>query len=301
MRTHLQPRWLSSSAVFLTGLALVSAQSPATGPTFDVVSIKRIPEGSVSSGRMSVRPDGGITLSGLSVGQLIVRAYAPDGPPPEIVGLPDWAMRDRFDVAATSTLTRASLADRAAMLRAMLADRFRLVARVEEREYPAFDLLLVRSDGKLGAGLMPISTDCAAKVAADRLAAEVAFYAGTTPPAQRPNPSASPPVCTLRMVGNRQGTGEILEGESTMAQLASWLRSASNRFVVNRTELPGSFRIRLEFSMASSLRGPDVVSESDKAPSVFAALREQLGLKLEPSRALQDTLVIERIERPTEN
>jgi uncharacterized protein (TIGR03435 family) len=57
----------------------------------------------------------------------------------------------------------------------------------------------------------------------------------------------------------------------------------------------------MTFDMMGSLRGPDVVPGRDAPPTIFSAIREQLGLKLESSRAVRDTLVIDRLERPTEN
>ena len=57
----------------------------------------------------------------------------------------------------------------------------------------------------------------------------------------------------------------------------------------------------MEFDRMASIRGPDAAASPDAAPSVFTAVQEQLGLKLESSRAERDTLVIDRLDRPTEN
>jgi uncharacterized protein (TIGR03435 family) len=84
---------------------------------------------------------------------LIGRAQVPPIAPIDMVGLPECAQRDRYDVRATSPLSRsATMDERAAMLRVMLAERFKLAAQVEKREQPAFDLILARSDGRLGSG-----------------------------------------------------------------------------------------------------------------------------------------------------
>ena len=114
------------------------------------------------------------------------------------------------------------------LMRAMLADRVKLLVHVEKREQPVYDLLVARSDGKLGSGLTPIDADCAAKAAADRAAAEAALAAGTTPPRNAlPDFNAPPPPCTVRVVAlalkDRQlkpGTGgDLMEGEATMARI----------------------------------------------------------------------------------
>jgi uncharacterized protein (TIGR03435 family) len=130
----------------------------AQGPTFDVVSIKRNTGGMVRGNFAPpiYRPDGSLTLKNVPVNTLIARAY----PDTDIVGLPDWARTERYDVATTSTLITATAEDRIAMLRAMLADRFQLQVHIEQREQQVFDLVLARKDGKLGQGLTPSDVNC---------------------------------------------------------------------------------------------------------------------------------------------
>ena len=85
------------------------------------------------------------------------------------------------------------------MLRAMLADRFKLVVHVEKREQPVYELLLARSDGRLGSGMQPSNVDCATKLEAQRVALEAAQAAGTPPPRpETPDLKAPPAPCTLR-------------------------------------------------------------------------------------------------------
>lgn len=169
---------LTAFALLLAaGASTVSTQtpsaSPAQGPSYDVVSIKRNQAsltGRLENPTVIQRPDGGFTQTRVPIGALIARAYS-SGAPADMVGLPDWAMREYYDVSATSTLAKATAEDRIAMLRAMLADRVKLAAHFEKREQPMYDLVVARSDGKLGSGLTPIDEDCAAKMAADRAAA----------------------------------------------------------------------------------------------------------------------------------
>ena len=72
--------------------------------------------------------------------------------------------------------------------------------------------------------------------------------------------------------------------------------------VVDKTGLSGSYRILLTFDRMAGLRGPQTGEPTPgAAPSVFTAVQEQLGLKLESSRAMLETLIIDRFERPTEN
>lgn len=286
-----------------------STSSPpaGAGPAFDVVSITQNKASTLGS-TVTQRPDGGITLVNVPVGTLIARAYPPAAPI-DMVGLPGWAMSERYTVSATSSLSNPTPDERSAMLRAMLADRFKLAVHFEKREQPAFDLVLARSDGRLGPGIKPLAMDCE-RIAAERTAA--AARNAATPPlqGQRTDFNAPPPPCTVRIVaavlrdrsGDRQGRlGDLLEGETTMANLAMALRPSAGRVVVNKTGLSGSYRVTMNFDSMAARRGPDVASTPDAGPSVFTAVQEQLGLKLESSRTPLDTLIIDRLERPSEN
>ena len=184
------------------------------------------------------------------------------------------------------------------MVRAMLVDRVRLATHVEKRQLAAYDLVLARADGRLGAGIKPSEVDCVAKAAADRAAAEAARAAGTPPPQPTiPNMQAPPPVCgPIRL-------SRGMEGDTTMATLAGLLRGLGgvNRPVVDKTGLTGSYRIKLEFDLVLGQSGPSVSPSPVELPTVFTALQEQLGLKLEASKAEREVLVVDRLERPTEN
>lgn len=92
-----------------------------------------------------------------------------------------------------------------------------------------------------------------------------------------------------------------MEGETTMETLAQVLRMSTGRLIVDKTGLRGSYRINMLFDMMGSRRGPEVTPASDAVPTVFTAIRERLGLKLESSKAELDTVIIDRLERPTEN
>lgn len=280
----------------LVGMAAVHAGAQG-GPTYEVVSIRRNTTNALGSNGSSQRPDGSFTLVNIPVGTLVARAFPP-AVPVDMVGLPGWATRERYDVSATSPLTRPATDDeRAAMMRAMLVDRFKLAARFETREQDVYELVLARDDRGLGPGIKPSEQDCVAKLEADRKAAEAATAAGLPPPMPpRPAaPGAPAPPCTVWMTGPR------MDGDMTTDRLAMFLRAAAGRWVVDKTGLTGSFRVTLEFDRMASLRGPDAVAAPGAPPSVFTAVQEQLGMKLQSARAPRDILVIDRLERPTEN
>jgi uncharacterized protein (TIGR03435 family) len=309
---------IAGFALMITAVAVhvympAFAQSPATGPSFEVVSIKRntsVIGPGYRSNVVTWRPDGGLTMTNVTAASMIARAY-PGTVPADIVGLPGWDRNERYDVSATSPLSRATSADQSAMLRAMLADRFKLALHIEQRQQPAYDLVLARTDRRLGPGLKPLDIDCA-RIVAERTAAAEAAQTTATPqaPPQAQDLSVPPPSCTLRtvaaMIRDRRGDqlgrlGDLLEGEATMNDLATSLRFSTGRLVVNKTVLAGSYRVTMNFDMMSALRGPALTATDGTPPSIFTAMPEQLGLKLEASHVEQETLVIDRLERPTEN
>jgi len=248
------------------------------------------------------RPDGGFSLTALAASHLIGRAYELRFPD-DVVGLPDWAKTELYDVSATSSLSRATADERLAMWRAMLADRFGLVAHFEKRTRPAYDLVLARRDGKLGPGLTRVAVDCEAEYALQRAAVEAAEKAAIAaglpwPPLQDLEPGLQRP-CTLRLEPHGPSRYDLLlAGETTIAALVPSLRSGLGRQVVDRTGLSGSYRVRLIYDDMVSRLGLPL---PDGGPPLSSAVREQLGLRLRSSRAEQNTLVVDRIERPTAN
>jgi uncharacterized protein (TIGR03435 family) len=86
-----------------------------------------------------------------------------------------------------------------------------------------------------------------------------------------------------------------------MATLAQLLRIDAERLVIDKTGVSGSYRLSLTFERSASGRGPDIAPSTNALPSVFSAVQEQLGLKLEPSKVSRETLIVDRLERPTEN
>jgi uncharacterized protein (TIGR03435 family) len=297
-------RLFAVGLLVMAGLSMLSAQSPTPAlPAYDVVSIKPSAGNSFSS-NLSQRPDGGLTAVNVPVATLISRAYQPAAPA-DFAGLPDWGMRERWDVTTTSSRADATAEERTAMLRAMLADRFKLIVHLEKRPRDVYELVLARTDGRLGSGLEQLDVDCTAT----RAAARAAFEAGVRPaieppkilpplsPGGPPRMVASGPAapCTLRMVG------DDLDGQGTVADLAGMFRMATGREVVDRSGLTGFYQITMRFDQMAARRPPAVVAPLDAAPSVFTAVQEQLGMKLVAATASRDTLVIDRLERPAEN
>ena len=211
----------------------------------------------------------------------------------EVVGGPDWISTDRFDVVVQAE-AGAKLTDPDgfpgpvfAMVRAVLADRFGLIAHNEMRERPVYALTLARADRRLGSGLTKVDAGCASAMRE---------LAAPTPGAPRP---PGPPPCSF---GGRGG--QLLGTSVSLAMFANVLSRQVGRPVVDRTGITDSFNLTLEFSGdARTSNGPPPTQPPavDDGPSIFTALQEQLGLKLEATRAPVDVLVIDKATQPTEN
>ena len=259
--------------VYLTASVAALAAQPAQQLAFEVVSIRQNTSGSTGGGS-GPGPGGIHTFTNVLIRSVISLAY--DVPSSRLIGGPGWLVTDRYDISARGK-DAATRDETAQMLRAMLRDRFQLAARVEKRDLPVYHLLLARADGRLGSGMRQSPFNCR-----DPEARKKAYAAAL------PN---SRIVCGLQ-----DGAGSFTGGGVEVATIASVLTGASGRPVLDKTGLSGGFDVDLKWtpSLASDAAPPDAVS-------IFTAVQEQLGLKLESGTAPLDVLVIDRIERPSEN
>ena len=251
--------------------ATASAWQP--DPAFDAVSIKRSIDGGggTRTGAMGV---GRFVLTNGRIRDLVTNAYGRHSF--EVVGGPRWMSSDRYDVVASAGRD-VPWAEMQRMLRRMLADRFKFVAHSETRDLPIYTLQYARSDRRLGPRLRPWTTDCAA----------VREGRATPPAPLRAGDDIAPP-CSMRAQ-----QGFFAAGGISMADFLSSLSSDLERHIVDTTGLAGQFELVLEWAPAGV---PD-----NSLPSLFAALQEQLGLRLKASRGPATVLVVDRIERPSEN
>ena len=281
--------------LLVCGLLAVCAVSirgrPQSEPSFDVASIKLNKSG--SGGTLGFDPGGRFRAINTPLWRLLGEAYAdaPGSYPASrplprfrIVGAPSWIDSDRFDVEARPERTPDG-GQAHAMLRALLAERFRVLAHWETRELPVYNLVKARADGRLGPQLRTSSVDCAALRAA-----------GTTlPGAER---SAQQRPCVLRFGRSQSSAAGLTMSDFAEVVLPLYV----GRAVVDRTSLAGPLEWSLEWTPDQLLPmvGGDTKIDPN-GPSLFAAIQEQLGLKLESSSGPVSVLVIERVERPTEN
>lgn len=202
---------------------------------------------------------------------------------PEWIGQggPPWAGADRFDIVAT--LPEHALPRQVpAMLQRFLAERFKLVVHREIREAPVYALVLAREDKRLGPELRSAAIDCA-----------VAEASGAVIPQPKPGERGE---CDSE-VG--LAGGGILGRGQRLASLGRMMAQFVGRPVVDQTGLEGGFDFELRFSEQATRAQPDPAAAD--GTSLFRALEEQLGLKLESTRAPIEFIVIDSVERPTEN
>ena len=235
-------------------------------------------------------PGGRWSPRNVTVQMILNRAYPEYGRPGMIVGGPGWLSERRFDIDAKAQAT-VTPADYPQMIRQLLADRFKLKTHIEARPLDVYALVVARTDGRLGPRLRPASATCTAELAADRERLR-AYQSGAVTERQ----AAPTPPCNARRVGNN-GMLRITAG-GTLKELAASIASWSELNIVDRTDLRGDYEMEIEFDYRGTLSAANTDSSR---PSVFAAVQEQLGLKLERSRQPIDVLVIDSIELPSEN
>jgi uncharacterized protein (TIGR03435 family) len=252
------------------------AQAPVPPLRFDVASVKPSTSKEFAS-FVSPQPGGRFVARNAALRHIIQVVYGV--PPYALIGGPDWLDSTRYDIEG-KTATDAPAAQLYSMARGLLAERFKLSTRSEQRDTPGYALVVVRRDGRLGPSLSKLEADC---------------------DTQRRAPGA--PV----IVDGLPPCGRLFSDDRTIGMngrpLDDFARALSPRVgrpVANRTTLDGNYVLRFRWApeLEAAPPGAAVVSEG---VSLFTAIEEQLGLKLVGERTTMDVVVIEHVERPTEN
>ncbi|HEY7190354.1 MAG TPA: TIGR03435 family protein [Vicinamibacterales bacterium] len=254
------------TAVFVvTAVALVAPIGSAQEPSFEVATIKPTAPDDRSGRFLTMQGAHQLVVKGYTLKFMVAAAH--NLPPRLIAGGPAWADSDRYDiVAATPGDNRPTLDQQMAMLRTLLAERFKLAIHHESRELPVYELTVARRGAKLET---------------------------STAPDQQP-----------LLVNKVFPTHiELPARNATMAQFASMLqRSVLDRPVVDKTGLAGRYDFNLEWTPDDTQfdgRLPPSLTTSGEKPDLVAALEAQIGLKLETSRGSVDVIVIDSVDRPT--
>ena len=256
------------SAVLLVLADFLLAQTPQPKLAYEVASIKGNADSSSTRWGFQTETGGRIRATNVPLRILIVIAYGASanstmGQDFTLAGGPGWISTEGFDVDARPPegLTPTA-AQTQEMLQALLAERFQLKVRRETRDGPAYALVTAKGGPKL-----------------------------------KPSPDSQKPGGTTIGRGLIRATHQDLNG------LATVLAGQVNRKVVNRTDLTGLYDFELKWMPDPSPPAPGEQPpppDSD-LPSLFTAVEEQLGLRLEPTTAPVDTLVIEHVEQPSAN
>ena len=267
-------------AVILSAAAISAAQTTSTvapqGLAFEVASVKRNTSGPQGAG-------GGIVPNGVNIVNLPLRAIIQlaygIGQPTKLINVPNWIVTERYDIIAR-TPDRIKQSEIGQMLQGLLKDRFSLVTHKETPEVTAYVLTMARSDGKLGPQLRVSTTECADLL--DGAAPRDAVRCGPRP----------------------GGPGKLILVGSPISLAVNLLSLMLQGPVIDKTGLAGKYDLEVSFApIRNNPAAPGATSEAADpgGPSIFTALPEQLGLKLDSRKVQEEVLVIDRVERPTEN
>jgi len=239
----------------------------AAEPVFEAAAIKTTPP-DFRARFMTMQGAHQFQAKGYTLKALISAAYSL--PPRAVSGGPDWTDIDRYDIlAATPGETRPNTERQLAMIRTLLADRFSLKFHTEPKEFSAYVLTAAKGGPKL-----------------------------------REPETADGQTMLVSTVW--PGDRIVLPGRNaTMAQFAATLqRAILDRPVVDKTGLTAQFDFDLEWTYDDTQFGgnlPPIAQENSGKPDLFAALQQQLGLRLESTKAAIDTIIIDGVQRPSDN
>jgi len=291
----------AAAAIFAAG-TLVHAQSAKNQLAFEVASIRPSkPNG--GDGKSKTKDGGGGLRSGLDHGRfnfsstllgLIVRAYGITGcgefKDCELIsGGPDWLNKSRFDIQAKMPdgsadytflqFLRGQAPQLQSMLQSLLAERFNLKFHHETKQLPVYALTVVKRGSKL--------KEASGEMIQLKDGTSVRNQSLLWTPAPLPDGTRSDHL--IRM---------FVRDQSIQA-LADSLSHLMDRLVLDRTGLKGNFDITMDYEMESDAGdrpGADITG-----PAMFSAFQDELGLKFEATKAPVDVLVVDHIERPSEN
>ena len=257
-----------ATIVAVVSPALLQAQTRAAGrPAFAVTSVKPNHMDCCTSGGVG---DGGSINRHVTLKSLIGTAYRIQGF--RISGGPGWIDTERFDVDGKADDPKADPDQLRLMLRSLLEDRFGLKVHRETRATAVYALVVDKNGLRI-------------KPSADQLSPDV--HGPSAPGSALPNHGAL-----------RFGPGSVVGNAVALSFFCSgFLSDATERLVIDRTKLTGRYDVQLHWTPDESA----VSSGSDSGPSIFTAVREQLGLRLEPVKAPVEVLVIDYAEKPSAN
>ncbi len=271
-------RWAAIASLLFTSLGVFG--QPAALPEFEAVSIKPNKSGEVRA-NFHPSPGGRLNATNVTAKALIEWAYGIRDF--QLSGEPGWADSERFDVVAKSDgnprydFLKPELET---MFRSVLADRFKLVVHRDTKELPIYWLVIAKNGPKIHA---VDEGDC---------------------------PEVPTPQNPCRSLRSNQ-FGQLTAVKAPMPALALVLVGFMRRMVVDKTGLTGSYSYQLDWKAylqwpqlpggANQPNTPVAFDPASMEPAIEAALEEQLGLKLESGKGPVEMIVLDHLERPSEN
>jgi len=290
---HMSYPYFAAAILVLTGLSTLpqsKAQAPATRQEFEVASVKPNTSG---NNMVMIRPPAGgrFTATNARLKMLIGLAYNVQNF--EISGGPAWINSDGYDIEAKAADSNIGIEQLRPMLQTLLEDRFRLMIHREAKEVPVYALMAGKNGPKL-----PQANEKGC----------VAFGPNSPPPPPPApgQPFAAPPTpCG----GFMQGPNRLEGGKVSMEQFVGALSRILGRPVIDKTGFTGTFDVHLEFTpegtalMGGGLGPPGGLAPGfdTSGPSIFTAVQDQLGLRLESQKGPAELLVIDHAEKASEN
>jgi uncharacterized protein (TIGR03435 family) len=258
---------LALGMVAIAVAGVVAGQTPVQKPTFEAASIKRNTSNPRNS-PMVAQPGGRFTATNATLKALITYAYGLYNF--QLYGGPEWLSSEHWDIVATSEVGTAASGVKV-RLQSLLEDRFQLKTHGEIKELPVYDLVVAK-----GGSRMKLSDD------------------------------QNPPGPADNRGGLLFGPNRLEATSTALTFLLGPLSALLGRQVIDKTNLSGLYDIKLQWApdvnqSTGVFGGVNTAVPDGNAPSMFTAVQEQLGLRLEASRAATDVLVIDSIEHPTEN
>ena len=270
-------------ALFCASLAVALPSSAQTPPplSFEVATVKPLDPQNPHPPSVNISGDR-FSATGMSLRELIKIAYDLNyGADQQVSGGPAWAGSVRFDIEATEDpklgekLQQLSSDERGKqlreMLRGLLADRFKLEIHHESSELSVYELVTIRSGSKL----MPSGSH--------------------TSPDQV---SSTKPRSWIRFAGKGMLEGNDADA-ATLVTALSMQPEIGGRLVVDKTGLTGKYDFTLKWTPDMG-QGTDPPA-ADAGPTLFTALQDELGLKLQQTKAPVDVIVIDHVEMPSAN
>lgn len=285
---------MSIAAVILpVAIGILNAQSPATRPQFEAASVKLNTSGT-NNARFGSHSPGTFYAENFPLSGLVASAYSVQ--PFQVTGAPGWIESSRYDINAKMSVDpvvrpnniRAALKaqdEMKLMLQSLLEERFQLRLRRETKELPVYALTVAKGGLKLHDG------NC------------VNYEPGNPPPPFAPG-QKRPNFCGNLSAGDKGPNTTMDAFGIVMKQFLGFLPNYTGRVVIDKTGFTGTFDAHLVFAHESAPgRGAqnDPAQADSSAPSLFTAIEEELGMKLESTKGPVEVLVVDHVERPAEN